>query len=133
MFLFCLALQPCLRQLQALHPTCRFLAIADDVTITGPTAAAVVSAFYDAKKLMGDIGLTSVGKKCRTFGCTDFSAELGFLEIEVCRRENGAPFIVLHGPAEEFARERGAQKIHLSLSHTAGCAVAQVVIEGAPK
>lgn len=64
----------------------------------------------------------------KAFG-TGIGAQLGFVEIEVCREEAGAPFIVLHGPAAEFARERRARKIHLSLSHTATCAVAQVVIE----
>ena len=68
----------------------------------------------------------------KAFG-TGIGERLGLVEIEVCREENGAPFIRLHGPAAEFARERGVRKIHLSLSHTAGCAVAQVVIEGAPE
>lgn len=65
----------------------------------------------------------------KAFG-TGIGERLGLLEIEVCRAESGAPFIVLHGPADVFAKERGVQKIHLSLSHTAGCAVAQVVLEG---
>ena len=66
----------------------------------------------------------------KAFG-TGIGERLGFQEIEVCREESGAPFIVLRGAAGEFARERGVQKIHLALSHTATHAVAQVVIEGA--
>ncbi len=65
----------------------------------------------------------------KAFG-TGIGERLALQDIEVCREESGAPFIVLHGPAEEFARERGVQKIHLALSHTATSAVAQVVIEG---
>ena len=63
----------------------------------------------------------------KAFG-VGIGAELGWLEIEICRQENGAPFIALHGQAADFARLRGAGEIHLSLSHTAACAVAQVVI-----
>ena len=65
----------------------------------------------------------------KAFG-TGIGEQLGFLEIEVCHGESGAPRIVLHGPAAELAQERGVRKIHVSLSHTAQCAVAQVVIEG---
>ncbi len=63
----------------------------------------------------------------KAFG-VGIGAQLGWLEIEVCRGENGAPFIVLHRHGAKFARSHGAGEIHLSLSHTATCAVAQVVI-----
>ena len=63
----------------------------------------------------------------KAFG-TGIGAQLGWLEIEVRRRDNGAPFIALHGSGADFARARGAKEIHLSLSHTAAYAVAQVVI-----
>ena len=65
----------------------------------------------------------------KAFG-TGIGEKMSFLEIEVCRAESGAPSIVLHGATGDFANECGVSKIHLSLSHTAGCAVAQVVIEG---
>ena len=65
----------------------------------------------------------------KAFG-VGIGAQLGWLEIEVCRKENGAPFIELRRGSAEFARIRGARAIHLSLSHTAAYAVAQVVIEG---
>ena len=64
----------------------------------------------------------------KAFG-VGIGAELGWLEIEVRREENGAPFIALHRHGADFARLRGAGKIHLSLSHAAAYAVAQVVIE----
>ncbi len=65
----------------------------------------------------------------KAFG-TGIGHRMAFVEIEVCHLETSAPFIQLHGNAETFARERGARKIHISLSHTASCAAAQVVIEG---
>ena len=65
----------------------------------------------------------------KAFG-VGIGAQLGWLEIEVRRKENGAPFIELHRGSAEFARIRGVREIHLSLSHTAAYAVAQVVIEG---
>lgn len=65
----------------------------------------------------------------KAFG-TGIGERLALQEIEVCREESGAPFIVLHGNAEAFSQERGVRKIHLALSHTATSAVAQVVIEG---
>lgn len=68
----------------------------------------------------------------KAFG-TGIGDRLALNEIEVCREEAGAPFIVLHGAADDFSRERGVVKIHLSLSHTAASAVAQVVIEGATR
>ena len=67
----------------------------------------------------------------KAFG-VGIGAQLGWLEIEVCRRETGEPFIALHRNGAELARQRGAGDIHLSLSHTAAFAVAQVVIAGGP-
>jgi holo-[acyl-carrier protein] synthase len=54
-----------------------------------------------------------------------------FVEIEVARDdESGAPALVLHGAAADLATERGAARLHLSLSHTASSAVAFVIAEG---
>jgi holo-[acyl-carrier protein] synthase len=41
----------------------------------------------------------------------------------------GAPSLVLHGAAAALAARRGAGRFHLSLTHTAGVAVAFVVAE----
>ena len=65
----------------------------------------------------------------KAFG-VGIGAQLGWLEIEVRRKESGEPFIKLHRSGAEFASVRGAGEIHLSLSHTAAYAVAQVVISG---
>jgi holo-[acyl-carrier protein] synthase len=50
-------------------------------------------------------------------------------EIEVTRQPSGAPGIVLHGTAAEFARQRGVRRFHLSLSHSAETAIAYAVAE----
>lgn len=66
----------------------------------------------------------------KAFGC-GIGEQVGWLEIEVRRRESGEPFVVLHGAGAELARRRGVDEIRLSLSHTDHYAVAQVVITGA--
>lgn len=50
-------------------------------------------------------------------------------DVEVVRLRNGAPALRLHGRAARNARERGARRLHLSLTHGATIAVAQVVLE----
>jgi holo-[acyl-carrier protein] synthase len=53
-----------------------------------------------------------------------------FVEIEVVRAESGAPAVVLHGGAATLAGERGARRIHLSLTHTEARATAFAIAEG---
>jgi holo-[acyl-carrier protein] synthase len=54
-----------------------------------------------------------------------------FVEIEVARDDgSGAPALALHGAAAALATERGAARLHLSLTHTEARAVAFVVAEG---
>ncbi len=57
---------------------------------------------------------------------------LSWQDVEVERAESGAPSLLLHGRAAEFARERGAERTHLSLSHDRGAAIAVVILEGNP-
>lgn len=52
----------------------------------------------------------------------------GWREIEV-RRTAGAPTLQLSGRAAAQAEKLGVRRIHLSLTHTAGNAVAFVVLE----
>jgi holo-[acyl-carrier protein] synthase len=65
----------------------------------------------------------------KAFG-TGIGAQLGWLDMEVRRRESGEPFVVLHGAALKLLEERGAQGVLLSLSHTQVYAVAVAVLEG---
>ena len=54
--------------------------------------------------------------------------EIPFIDIEVVREQRGRPFFVLHGRAREVVPS--GIRIHLSLSHDAGMAIAFVVLEG---
>jgi holo-[acyl-carrier protein] synthase len=65
----------------------------------------------------------------KAFG-TGIGAKLGWHDMEVKRRENGEPFVVLLGNGEKLLRERGARVVLLSLSHTANYAAAVAVLEG---
>lgn len=60
---------------------------------------------------------------------TGLSQGTSLKEIDVVRGELGNPQIVLHGRTAEIAEERGVRRLHLSLSHSSGYAVAQVVAE----
>ncbi len=54
---------------------------------------------------------------------------LKWLEIEIVNSPEGAPQVVLSGKTAVLAREKGVQKIHLSLSHGQLEAVAFVILE----
>jgi len=64
----------------------------------------------------------------KAFG-TGIGAELSWQDMEVCRRESGEPYVVLHGKGAELFAARGAKKIHLSLSHTENYASAMAILE----
>ena len=65
----------------------------------------------------------------KAFG-TGIGAALGWQDIEVRRKETGAPFVVLHGRGQELFAARGARQLHLSLTHTEHYAAATAVLEG---
>jgi len=52
-----------------------------------------------------------------------------WIDVEVVR-EAGAPRVRLAGAAEQAARQRGVEEIHLSLTHDGGIAAAVAVLEG---
>ena len=62
---------------------------------------------------------------------TGIGAQLGWRDIEICRRESGAPFVVLHGTGAETARRLGVSEILLSLSHSENFTVANAIANGA--
>jgi len=64
----------------------------------------------------------------KAFG-TGIGVDLGWLDMEVCRRATGQPYAVLHGRGSALLCERGGGAVHLTLSHTASHAVAVAVIE----
>jgi holo-[acyl-carrier protein] synthase len=61
---------------------------------------------------------------------TGWGGGIGWRDIEVLRAETGAPMIQLYGRALERMSEIGAQKAHLSLTHSRDIAIAQVILEG---
>jgi holo-[acyl-carrier protein] synthase len=60
---------------------------------------------------------------------TGWNRNVGWSEIEVVRERGHAPTITLHGKAAEFARRRNIARFHLSITHTATQAMAQVIAE----
>lgn len=64
----------------------------------------------------------------KAFG-TGIGAQLGWQNIEVCRRESGEPYVLLHDAGRELLAARGARTVHLSLSHTNVYATAVAILE----
>ncbi len=60
---------------------------------------------------------------------TGWNRNVGWNEIEVYRERGRAPTIRLHGKTAEFAARRGLARFHLSITHTAGSAIAHVIAE----
>ena len=65
----------------------------------------------------------------KAFG-TGIGRQLGWVDIEICRKESGEPYVVLHGKGKTLLRQRGGRIVHLSLSHTAQHATAVAILEG---
>ena len=65
----------------------------------------------------------------KAFG-TGIGHEMGWRDLEIVREPSGAPRVQLHGRAEAYAKARGVQAVHVSLSHTAEYGAASAVIVG---
>jgi holo-[acyl-carrier protein] synthase len=65
----------------------------------------------------------------KAFG-TGIGAQLGWQDMEICRLESGAPFVVLHGNGKILFEARAAKSLHISLSHTENYAAATAILEG---
>lgn len=63
---------------------------------------------------------------------TGWGSGVRFCDIEVVRAAGGAVAVALHGRAAALARARGIARLHLSLSHADGHALAFAVAEGGP-
>lgn len=66
----------------------------------------------------------------KAFG-TGIGAQLGWLDMEVRRKESGEPYVVLHGGGQKLMEARGARAVLISLSHTENYATAVAVLESA--
>ena len=64
----------------------------------------------------------------KAFG-TGIGGSLGWLDIEVRRRESGQPYIELHGKGLDLIALRKGRVLHLTISHTAQLANAVAVLE----
>jgi holo-[acyl-carrier protein] synthase len=64
----------------------------------------------------------------KAFG-VGIGGQVGWRDVEVTRDAEGRPSIVLHGAAQQLAATRGVARVHLALSHAAGCAWASVILE----
>ena len=64
----------------------------------------------------------------KAFG-TGIGAQLGWRDMEIRRKESGEPFVVLHGKGVELLAARGAQRVHISLTHTENYAAATAILE----
>lgn len=65
----------------------------------------------------------------KAFG-TGIGAQLGWQDMEVCRKESGEPFVVLRGKGKELMALRCATNLRISLSHTQHYAAAVAILEG---
>lgn len=54
---------------------------------------------------------------------------VGWHDLEVRGAPRRPPELIVHGPARELAARLGVARIHLSITHDAGMAVAMVVLE----
>jgi holo-[acyl-carrier protein] synthase len=64
----------------------------------------------------------------KAFG-TGIGQHLGWQDVEVRKKPSGEPFVVLHDKGLELMAERGADQLHLTLSHTVAYAVAVAILE----
>lgn len=60
---------------------------------------------------------------------TGWRGKITWRDIEVRNDDSGAPFLEISGEADRILDSLGANKIHLSISHTTEHAIANVVLE----
>ncbi|MFN2493382.1 MAG: holo-ACP synthase [Pyrinomonadaceae bacterium] len=60
---------------------------------------------------------------------TGWRGGISWQDVEIASRDLGAPYLIFHGKVKELFDSSGATVAHLSLSHTAEHAIAQVVLE----
>lgn len=60
---------------------------------------------------------------------TGWRGKIGWQDIEIVNDGNGAPVFQITGEASRLLEELGAEKVHLSISHTNEHATAQVIFE----
>ena len=53
----------------------------------------------------------------------------GWRDIEVVREDDKPPTLELYGEARRTAERLGVTRVHLTLTHDAGCCIGQVILE----
>jgi len=81
------------------------------------TAAPFIAARFAAKEAIS-----------KAFG-TGIGAALGWHDMEICRKESGEPYVVLHGKGKELLEKRNGRAMLISLSHTQNYATAVAILE----
>lgn len=64
---------------------------------------------------------------------TGWGGGVRWTEVEVVNLPSGQPVLSLRGAAQEKAEALGVRRIHVTISHTAEYATAQVILEGEPQ
>ncbi len=60
---------------------------------------------------------------------TGWARGIRWVDVEVQNLASGQPILLLHGEAAERARRMGADRSHVTITHTAGHAAAVVILE----
>lgn len=60
---------------------------------------------------------------------TGWRGKITWHDMEILNDAQGVPSLTISGEAEEILKNTGANKIHLSMSHTTDHATAQVILE----
>ncbi|MEJ7623980.1 MAG: holo-ACP synthase [Pyrinomonadaceae bacterium] len=60
---------------------------------------------------------------------TGWRGKITWHDVEVVASQGGSPTLNITGEAFQIVKERGAERIHVAISHTAKYAVAQVILE----
>ena len=61
-----------------------------------------------------------------TFKALDIAPEeISYLDIELCNKQSGKPYLIFHGKAEKFVK---GKKVDISLSHQKDVVVAVVIV-----
>ena len=100
------------------------------------TGALAARLFGDSERVLADGGPRPVRSLAARFAAKEAlikalggSTGVRWHDIVVVSDESGAPSFRLTGGARSLAESRGATRLHLSLSHDGGVAVAYVVAE----
>ena len=79
---------------------------------------------YAARFAAKEAGMKALG--------TGWRGGIGWRDLEVANLPTGRPTLRLHGRAAEIAERMGVTDIALSITHTAGQALAMVILESRP-